>query len=107
MTRKASLQITSDQITSEQVLYEWAEHISSFTNISVICKSEKEYETTAKFLNEHFKNCKTVTGTQKLHYVMPYENFKLKVKNYSSCPKFEIFNFSKSEPKRAVKQKSC
>lgn len=109
MARRASLQMTSEeQISTPLELFEWASKKSSSQNMSVLYRSTKDYEETENFLKSRFEKCKTITGTQGFHSVVPQNNYNLKVKTYSSCHDFKIVSFfknEKSEKKRAIKKR--
>ena len=85
------------QITSAKELYQWAVEDYCFLNISVLFRTEKDYKSGENFLNNRFENCKTITGTQKFHYVEPAQKCELKLKTSSMCSDFQIMSFSEHQ----------
>lgn len=84
MAARASLQLPIDaQITTSQGLYEWATKPNNLLKIDVIFSPEEDYTEAKKLLEMRYAKAKSITGTQKLHCVIPDGNGTLTVKEFS------------------------
>lgn len=89
---RASLTRAFDrQITSAQLLYEWA--ISTNMEVDIDYSTIAEYEATEEKLYERFQHAKTIKGTQKYHCFIPKEGGKMQLKYYSLSESSKIINF--------------
>lgn len=72
---------TRNEILTAQKLYEWAKE--NFKNINVFFYSTADYELAAEFLTLRHKKCKTIKGTQSIHFASPINKNTLKIKLFS------------------------
>lgn len=87
LAARASLQRTyNDQIMTPRQLYDWARD-SIKTAYFGYCTNE-DYKREEQFLEERFRQSRTIPGTRKLHSIIPTSQSKVNVRAYSAASHF-------------------
>lgn len=86
---RATLQLPPDrQITTRLDLYRWAS--THLPHIQVEFCSKDVYDQVASDLKPRFDNVKKISGTQKIHCVIPQEDGIVKLKPFSRSEEFKL-----------------
>ena len=76
LAARASLQrLQDDQVTTPLELYEWAKKHNIIPQMTFCFCSTEEYETEKAILRERFENSQIITGTRKLHSLIPTSTY--------------------------------
>lgn len=82
---RVSLQRSIDkQITTVDELQEWASEPNSLPNIAVKFSPEADYTEAKIKLDLRYSTAKSITGTQKIHSIVPKQNETVQTKDYST-----------------------
>lgn len=91
MAARASLQLPADrQITTPFELFTWASQPNNLPNIAVQFSPLDDYTVASDSLVSRFAKTKSITGTQKVHCVIPTKDGCLMVKNFSNSTESKL-----------------
>lgn len=97
MAARASLQRTPDQqILEPKDLFDWANTPNTLPSITVRYWHKENYAIALDFLSNRFEQTRRIPHTQQVHCVIPKNNYKLAVKDFS---------FSNNETEHNLKKK--